>query len=82
MQIIDIKTKLDIKADPKGVYRIELRYKSQDGRGTIHFDNTAGHLRSMDLTQKYEVGVTVLGKESVNRIEEHLKVSLKQDHRP
>jgi hypothetical protein len=78
-QIIDVKTKRDIKADPKGAYRMELRYKSQDGKGTVHFDNVAGHLLSIELTQKFEVGMTMLGDEIVTPGEQHVKVSLKGD---
>jgi hypothetical protein len=77
-QVIDVKTKLEIKADPQSIYRIELRYKSQDGRGTISFDSTAGYLLGMDFTQKTELGMTMLGKESVAPRQEHIKVILRR----
>jgi hypothetical protein len=81
-QIIDVKTALDFKADPKGLYRMDVRVKSQDGKGIIYFDNTAGHLLSMGFTQRYDQAVTMLGKESVYSREEHLKVSLRRDTQP
>lgn len=81
-QLIDAKTKLDIKSDPKGVYRMDFRYKSQDGRGSIYFDNSVGRLLGMDFNQKYEMGMTMLGKESVNPHEEHVKVTLMSGTKP
>lgn len=81
-QTIGVTSKLDIKADPQGVYRMEMRYKSQDGRGTIYFDNTVGRLLSVDFTQKFELGLTMLGKETVNSHEEHLKVTLRRETKP
>lgn len=81
-QTIDVKSSLDIKADQQGIYRMELRYKTQAGKGTIYFDNAAGHLLGMDFMQKSELGMTMLGKESVNPREEHTKVSLRRETSP
>jgi hypothetical protein len=61
---------------------MDFRYKSQDGRGSIYFDNAVGRLLGMDFTQKYQMGMTMLGKESVSPHEEIVKVTLKSSTKP
>lgn len=80
--LIDVASKLEIKADPQGIYRMDLRYKSQDGRGTVVFDGAVGHLLSVDFTQKAELGMTLLGKESVSPSERHVKLKLDREDGP
>jgi hypothetical protein len=80
-KLIELRTDLAIKADPQGAYRMELRYKSQDGRGFIYFDDTAGYLLGMDFMQKFELGMTMLGKESVSLSEDRVKVRLRLDRK-
>ena len=62
--------------------RLEMRYKSKDGRGITEFDNASGHLLGMEFTQKFELGMTLMATESVSLRGNHVKVSLKREAKP
>ncbi len=49
---------------------------------SCHADNSVGRLLGVDFTQKYEMGMTMLGKESVSPHEENVKVTLKSSTKP
>jgi hypothetical protein len=60
LENISLKPIIDIK--PKDKSPIPLKVKSADGKGTALFDNQAGQLREMNMTQVIEMEAEVMGQ--------------------
>lgn len=59
-EAIDVNLLLELK--PAENQQVELTLKEQDSKGKILFDNTAGYLKSSEMSQKFRMSISVMGQ--------------------
>jgi hypothetical protein len=79
LDAIDFTTKMEPhKVDPK----IPLVYKNETTTGRFDFDNTIGRINRSNSTEVVEVSLTMMGKESLQKVETTRVFSLSKDKAP
>ena len=74
LERVAMKPKVTIEADPASPAKITL--KSQDAKGSAHFDNAAGRLISTNLTQDMEMVIGVGGQEVTQKLKQTVAMKL------
>jgi hypothetical protein len=75
LEKIAMKPKMSIEAEEGAAFKMKM--KSQDAKGTAYFNNLAGHLDHLDLSQKMDTEVSTGGMDFTQKIEQTVSFKLK-----
>ena len=74
LQRVSMKPKLTLQSNENSPAQIKL--KSQDNKGSAYFDNAAGRLVETNMIQKLEMGVSIMGMELSQKMDQTVTLKL------